>query len=284
MYRQTRIPRLHASLWVSAPDATDSLAEAADRFAEAADRFAEAADRFAEAADPDRGNPSAGVAAAPAPASTLIVPDGCMDLIVIDGRIVIAGADSLARTYAGSTAPTVGLRFDSGVLPQLLATSASELADRVAPLDAVLGGRLSEVRGSGSGVERRGFGVRGADQDGAASVKGAVRVLLGVAGELTERASLDPRPMALAERLDARSGTPAQTVAEAAAEFAYSPRQLRRLSAEWFGYGPKHLAKILRWQAARELIAAGHTRTAAAAEVGYSDAAHLRRDERSLIG
>lgn len=263
MYRQTRIPRLHASLWVSAPDVTDP---------------------FAEAADPDRGNPSAGLAAAPAPTGTLIVPDGCMDLIVIDGQIIIAGADSLARTFHGSPAPTVGLRFDSGVLPQLLATSAGELADRVTPLDAVFGDRLSGLRGSGSGVRRRGYGVRGTDREGAASVMGAVRVLLGVAGELTEKASLDPRPMALAERLDARSGTPAQTVAEAAAEFAYSPRQLRRLSAEWFGYGPKHLAKILRWQAARELIAAGHTRTAAAAEVGYSDAAHLRRDERSLIG
>ncbi|MGO2035198.1 MAG: helix-turn-helix domain-containing protein [Brevibacterium sp.] len=74
------------------------------------------------------------------------------------------------------------------------------------------------------------------------------------------------------------------TVAEVAAEFAYSPRQLRRLSAEWFGYGPKHLAKVLRWQAARSLIDGGRTRTEAAARAGYSDAAHLWRDERSLLG
>ena len=57
--------------------------------------------------------------------------------------------------------------------------------------------------------------------------------------------------MALARALDVRSNSSAQTVTEAAAEFTYSPRQLRRLSAEWFGYGPKHLAKILRWRAAR---------------------------------
>ncbi|WP_166969391.1 helix-turn-helix domain-containing protein [Brevibacterium atlanticum] len=248
MYRQTRVPRLRASLWLSVPDKADSLAEMG-------------------------------------PGPSLIVPDGCMDLIVIEGQIVIAGADSLARTYSGSLAPTVGLRFDSGVLPQLLATSAAELADRVTPVEAVLRRARFGVQGTGRGGIRSEDGrIRGTDLDAAASVTGAARTLLGLAGDLTDRASLDPRPMALAGCLNVRSGSPGQTVAEAADQFAYSPRQLRRLSAEWFGYGPKHLAKILRWQAARELIVAGRTRTAAAAEVGYADAAHLRRDERSLIG
>ena len=101
MYRETRIPRLRASLWVSVPDKVHSLAEAAD---------------------PDRGNTAAGLASgptvAPAAAPSLIVPDGCMDLLVIDSQILIAGADSTARMFHGSAAPTVGLRFDSGVLPQ----------------------------------------------------------------------------------------------------------------------------------------------------------------------
>ncbi|MGC2941751.1 MULTISPECIES: helix-turn-helix domain-containing protein [unclassified Brevibacterium] len=261
MYRQTHIPRLRACLWISAPDKADDLAEAAG-------------------------------------SSSLIVPDGCMDLIVLNGQIVIAGADSTARMFHGSAAPTVGLRFDSGVLPQLLTTSAGELADRVTPLDAVLRRTKFEVRGTGEGGIRGADegGIRSTDGDAAASVTGAARALLDAACGLSDRASLDPRPMALAERLDVRSGvwlgdrlgagtgTPSQSVAEAAADFGYSTRQLRRLSAEWFGYGPKHLAKILRWQAARDLIDSGRSRTAAAAEVGYADAAHLRRDERSLIG
>ncbi|MFP3396046.1 helix-turn-helix domain-containing protein [Brevibacterium sp. SIMBA_078] len=249
MYRETRIPYLHANLWVSVPDKADSLAEAADL---------------------DRRDLAFGPDAVHSPTSSLIVPDGCMDLIVIDSQILIAGADSTARRFHGSAAPTVGLRFDSGVLPQLLTTSARELADRVTPLDAVIGGRRADIGNGGQGR--------------AASVTGASRVLLDTAGGLTDRAPMDPRPMALARALDVRSSSPAQTVTEAAAEFAYSPRQLRRLSAEWFGYGPKHLAKILRWQAARDLIDVGRSRTAAAAEVGYADAAHLRRDERSLIG
>ena len=253
MYRETRIPRLRASLWVSVPDKVHSLAEAAD---------------------PDRGNTAAGLASgptvAPAAAPSLIVPDGCMDLLVIDSQILIAGADSTARMFHGSAAPTVGLRFDSGVLAQLLTTSAGELADRVTPLDAVIGGRNARVRNVG--------------ESGVALVTGSARVLLDTAGGLMDRAALDLRPMALAGALGVRANSPAQTVTEAAAQFAYSPRQLRRLSAEWFGYGPKHLAKILRWQAARDLIDSGRSRTAAAAEVGYADAAHLRRDERSLIG
>ncbi|WP_193071341.1 MULTISPECIES: DUF6597 domain-containing transcriptional factor [Brevibacterium] len=206
MYTEMRIPRLRASLWTSAPDArpTSALAE---------------------------------VAVSVPSKPSLIVPDGCMDLIVIDS-LVVAGADSTARTFhsastSGAAQPVVGLRFDPGVLPQLLATSAAELADRVTPLDAVVtAGSLATVPEPGPGVGQR-------------------RLL---------------------------------DIAEVAAQFAYSPRQLRRLSSAWFVYGPKHLSKVLRWQAARALIDAGSTRTAAATATGYADAAYLWRDEKSLLG
>ena len=136
MYRETRIPRLWASLWVSVPDTADSLAEAAD---------------------PACRNLTFGLAAVHSPAPSPIVPDGCMDLIVIDGRIVIAGADSTARLFYGSVAPTVGLRFDSGVLPLLLTTSAGELADRVTPLDAVIGGSHVGVPNFGEAAAEVGY-------------------------------------------------------------------------------------------------------------------------------
>lgn len=202
MYRETRIPRLRASLWVSVPDKADFLAEAGES---------------------DPRNPAFGSDAAHPPAPSLIVPDGCMDLIVIDSQILIADADSTARRFHGSAAPTVGLRFDSGVLRQLLTTSAGELADRVTPLDAVIGGSHASGGKVGEG--------------GATSLTGAARVLLDTAGSLTCRASLDLRPIARARALDVRAKSPAHTVSKAAA-----------------------------------------------AEVGYADAAHLRRDERSLIG
>ncbi|MCD1287711.1 MULTISPECIES: helix-turn-helix domain-containing protein [unclassified Brevibacterium] len=294
MYEETRIPWLRAALWASMTDAVSGSASVV-------------------------------------PGASLIVPDGCMDLIVIGAgsepafeagdrfdlgpsfdlfsQVVIAGADSTARVFHGSGASAVGLRFDPGVLPQLLATSAAELAERVTPLDAVLSlgrvvGSLGPTAGrAGSAASARSLSnprfdartVAGGSSAGPAEqtvlgpaaptrLSPAARMLLRIAETLTVRADLDGRPMAMADRLGVRGGTPAMTVAEVAAEFAYSPRQLRRLSAEWFGYGPKHLAKVLRWQAARSLIDGGRTRTEAAARAGYSDAAHLWRDERSLLG
>ena len=94
-----------------------------------------------------------------------------MDLIVIDNRILIAGADSTARMFHGSAAPTVGLRFDSGVLPQLLTTSAGELADR-APLDAVIGGSHVGVPNFGEAAAEVGYG-------GAAHLRRNERSLIG---------------------------------------------------------------------------------------------------------
>lgn len=244
MYSEMRLPRLSATLWRSVPDAQTS--------------------------------------------SSLIVPDGCMDLIILDAEVVVAGADTTARIFTGESRPTVGLRFDSGVLPQLLRTSAAELADAVTPLDAVITGA--------TGVRR----VIGPDGIGDSAVPAALRAehseiyrsasaLVRIAALLRDSVSLDSRPLLLADSLNppltnSTSTNSPTSIAEVAADFAYSPRQLRRLSAEWFGYGPKHLAKILRWKSARALIGAGHTRTFAAASAGYADAAHLWRDEQSLIG
>ena len=36
------------------------------------------------------------------------------------------------------------------------------------------------------------------------------------------------------------------TIEEAAQHAGWSSRQLRRLSVQWFGYGPKHLQRVLR--------------------------------------
>lgn len=247
MYREVSIPRLHAALWISEPDPDASAAGC-----------------------PESETPR------------VIVPDGCMDLIVMGSTAVIAGADSTARTITTGPGRAVGLRFDPGVLPQLLRTSAAELANQVTPIAEVVTAAPSFHLGGSAGDD--------------------ARELLDLAEALADRTVVDGRPLALARalaqpRVAAGShafagfagrpvlvGSGAGSIAEVAADFAYSPRQLRRLSADWFGYGPKHLAKILRWRSARELITAGHTRATAAALAGYADAAHLWRDERALLG
>ncbi len=311
MYQEIRIPRLGASLW---------------RFVPTIPRGDASTGTHGDASTGTHGDASAELLS-DGSAQSLIVPDGCMDLIVLDAEVVVAGADSTARAHRGVPQPTVGLRFDPGVLPQLLATSAAELANTITPLDAVVPGSARMIAsrspipafsapvpgpripaGEPDGLPPKQYLELGSEQ--------SARTLLGIASALLAQTTLDLRPMAIASRLrpaqpsvpavfgpDPIAEVPAQpstaevpappsiaempappSIAEVAAQFAYSPRQLRRLAADWFGYGPKHLAKILRWQAANRLITAGQTRTAAAAAVGYSDAAHLWRDEKALLG
>ncbi|MFS4516626.1 helix-turn-helix domain-containing protein, partial [Delftia tsuruhatensis] len=63
-------------------------------------------------------------------------------------------------------------------------------------------------------------------------------------------------------------------------------RSLRRLCHAQFGYGPKTLERVLRFQ--RLLALARSDRQAGlaalAAEAGYADQAHLSREVRALCG
>ena len=51
-----------------------------------------------------------------------------------------------------------------------------------------------------------------------------------------------------------------------------------------FGYGPKTLHQVLRFQRALRLARAGGRLSDVAAVVGYADQAHMARDTRRLAG
>ena len=63
-------------------------------------------------------------------------------------------------------------------------------------------------------------------------------------------------------------------------------RTLRRRFEEAFGYGPKTLDRILRFQRFLTLVRDPRAPSAAglAAEAGYADQAHLIRESRRLAG
>ncbi len=65
-----------------------------------------------------------------------------------------------------------------------------------------------------------------------------------------------------------------------------SERSLRRRCHEAFGYGPKTLDRILRFQRFLRLAAAGEEAALSglAAAAGYADQAHLTREVRRLSG
>ena len=68
------------------------------------------------------------------------------------------------------------------------------------------------------------------------------------------------------------------------ADLGYSERHLRRLCHDAFGYGPKTLHRILRFQRAIGLIHAGRSLGEVAASCGFADQAHLTREVGELAG
>src|SRR6185312_15706892 len=68
------------------------------------------------------------------PEPVRVLPDGCMDLISMSDRIMVAGPDTAASVNQRGRDPFVGLRFRPGALPRLLGVPASELRERRVPL------------------------------------------------------------------------------------------------------------------------------------------------------
>ncbi|MGA5463101.1 DUF6597 domain-containing transcriptional factor [Mycobacterium sp. NPDC050041] len=184
-----------------------------------------------------------------------VLPDGCMDLIQMDGHVVVAGPDTVAH-LSGSHPDTVrGLRFRPGVLPRLLGVPASELRGHRVP--------LADLR---SDV--------------------ADRPLLGVtdalaAGEpATETA---PWPLPVLRHVTARLADGA-AVTEVAAEVGWSARTLQRHCGAVYGYGPVVLRRVLRFRRAVRLLGDGLAAAEVATRVGYADQPHLHREVRTLAG
>ena len=75
-------------------------------------------------------------------------------------------------------------------------------------------------------------------------------------------------------------------MAELGPALGLSERQLRRRFADAVGYGPKTLARVLRFQRFLELAAANHDDLAGLAfAAGYADQAHLTREcRRRVVG
>jgi AraC-like DNA-binding protein len=199
----------------------------------------------------------------PAGAVARILPDGCLDLIWADGRLVVAGPDTAAQVVTSPPGRRyVALRFDPGVGPAVLGLPADELRDRGVRLDALWPAAV---------VRRLTERVAAAPDPGRA-LEEVVRDRLAAA------APPDPLMLAAARRLAARP------VAATAAELGLSERQLHRRSLAAFGYGPKMLARVLRLQRAVALARDGVSYARVAAAVGYADQPHLAREVRALAG
>ncbi|MGK3989358.1 helix-turn-helix transcriptional regulator [Sorangium sp. So ce136] len=175
-------------------------------------------------------------------------------------RAIIKSKTGLART--------VILRFKPGWSVPLLGVAASELTDRIVPLEEVWGRAARELCG-----ELLAAGSRADVMDRVA------RALALRAGQSFETASgqLARRAVRLLEGGEVR-------VERVAGRLGITARHLRRAFIENVGIGPKEFARTVRLQRAVRMAATSCDWARIAADAGYYDQAHLIADFRQLLG
>lgn len=193
-----------------------------------------------------------------------VLPDGCMDLLWMNERLLVAGPDTRGYVAAAAPgAPIAGIRFFPGTAPVLFGVPAHELRDRRVELADL----WTPAR------------VRGLTAVVAAATNPAAGLERIAADRAAETGNADPAVRAVVHRLAAGS-----SVAATAGALGLGERRLRRMSLSAFGYGPKMLARVLRMQRALALARAGIPFADTAVRTGYADQAHLAREVRELAG
>ncbi|MER6610650.1 AraC family transcriptional regulator [Streptomyces sp. NPDC000927] len=193
-----------------------------------------------------------------------VLPDGCMDLLWIGGRLLVAGPDTHAHVPDGVTGGRyAGIRFAPGTAPALLGVPAHELRDRRVGLADLWPRALV-----------RDLTERVAEAPDPAAALEAIAL---------RRAADTTPPDPLMRSVAAHLGE-GRSVADTARSAGLSARRLHRRSLAAFGYGPKTLARILRLRRALALVRSGTPYAEAAVMAGCTDQAHLAREMRDLTG
>jgi AraC-like DNA-binding protein len=199
---------------------------------------------------------------AAAPERSRILPDGCIDLLWDGRRLLVAGPDTAARWHASVPETSyVALRFSGGTGPALLGVPADALRDQTAYLDVLWPSTASRVL---------------SDQVAADPVAALTSWAVRRAAALEPLEPLGSRVLTMVSR-----GTPVAAMAD---RLGLGARQLHRRCLPLFGYGPRHLARVVRLNRALSDARLGTPLAAVAARSGYADQAHLSREVRALTG
>lgn len=192
-----------------------------------------------------------------------VLPDGCMDLVWSDGRLLVAGPDTRAHSSApvAPGRPVRGLRFPPGAAPHLLGVPADALRDQRPDLAGLWGSRAA-----------RPWADAAAEGGPAALERRVARALAGRGG---------PAPDAAVVARMVGAGLGADQVAD---RLGVTTRTLHRRSLAAFGYGPRTLGRVLRLQRVLPLLDAGLPLADVAHRAGYADQPHLSREVRALTG
>ncbi len=194
---------------------------------------------------------------------TVVSADGCVDLIVREGRMFVAGPSTRRILSEGDGENgSFGFRLPPGRAGHLLNLGLNEIADQLVPLeDLVQGARANLLRDAMIPLS-----------EGFNSTIALTSIAVGAAG-----ASHWPD----AVRCSAAGAVSAGSVV---AELGGSERSFRRRMLGTFGYGYATLVRLERARHAQGLLRRGFPIGAAAAVAGFADQSHLSREFQRLVG
>ena len=205
-----------------------------------------------------------------------VLPDGCADVIVDLSAGPYAFAVGPMRSAAvvplQGAVDLFGVRFRPGAALAFLDAPLAALADREVPLEALWGSLARSLEAVLAGV---------APAERTRHAERLLRARLDAAHGTTREVDTVANAIALLRR--ARGGV---RVREVAAVLGVGERWLERAFDRHVGYGPKMLARVVRFQHAVRLLDAGPplSWSAIACEAGYADQAHLVREFGTLAG
>lgn len=197
----------------------------------------------------------------------LVVPDGCVDLIWGPDGPFVAGPDTgpvPSRVRPGDMLS--GVRFRPGAAGEFFGVPLQDLRDQRIPL-ADLGAVPSLARA---------LDVQDLDPEGSDPLP-AMRAA--VVARMRQIPDPDAAAPAILAGLRAGRG-----VREVAQELGLSERHLHRRTVAGFGYAPKTLQRVVRFQRALRLARSGVAAVDVAVAAGYADQAHLSHDVKRLSG
>jgi methylphosphotriester-DNA--protein-cysteine methyltransferase len=197
-----------------------------------------------------------------------VLPDACADLVhVAGGGAFVAGPDT-APTRGDPAIPArqvTGLRLRTGHAAAALGVPAAELRDRRVPLEDLWGRAGAELT---------------ARLDEAPTV--AARQALLARAVAARAAHPDPLVLGAVALL---AHDPSRRVAAIAGDLAVSERHLLRRLTAAVGYGPKTLARILRFQRLLALAERSDDDLAGLAlAAGFADQPHMTGEVSRLAG
>jgi AraC-like DNA-binding protein len=196
-----------------------------------------------------------------------VLPDGCIEVVfALDesrGQMLAVGTATQGAFFPTQPGTLyLGMRLRPARLAGLIDTRADELTDQHATLDQLGHERADDVL---------------AQLHEAASFEAQVAAL---EQHVSRAAHAPPQREALDRAVAAIQGSAGDIRVEQVAEaVALSRRQLERQFRDAIGLTPKQFCRVVRFQhALARLQAGGDSRAALAAELGFTDQSHLRRD------